>query len=404
MGLFKRLRHIDLMHFAIGLVFLCTPLESIRVFGEDTNFSIVKLVTFFLFFVWLVKSRKAEVNGIISTIIALFTYFLIGVVWSIDIETSISNLLLFYLPSILLCIIISYNLKRQEDFHIIAIGYIIGCVILSYFAVKIRGQILEEAITGDMERVSAFGQDANEMAVLLDLGIGIILHYLGIENKKSFTICGLVVVALISFVIISTGSRTGVIILIGLLGIFFINNKKRVPIMVPLIVIGAVILLKYVSEGVVERLLSTSESISSNDMTGRGEIWRNGWQAFQSENIIFGVGYRNFPTMLVKHGFGRAAAHNTYLSYLICAGFLGFMIFLRLIVQIIKLVFKTHALEKKWNMLYYVFPLFTGMLMLETSHRRWLFLVAVVMYKYYLLIKKEKVQEKVVNSNSYITE
>lgn len=392
--------YIDLLHFAIFLVFLFTPIESVGVFGADSSFSVVKLSFLFLIAVWFLFSRKLDNNIFIKYYIAYFAYFFIGVLWSINIDASFRQLVLFLLPTVLMCSIISKNLRTQEDFRLIAVGYLIGCAIMSGFAFSMRDQILYDAKWGDMERVTALGQDANELAFLICIGIGILLHNLGSESKKMIKIASWAVVAFWSYVILSTGSRTGMVILASLFFVFFMNNKKSLPYLLPLIFLAFFYLLQFVSEGTLERLLETSSSVQSRDLTGRGEIWHWGWTAFLEENIILGVGYDNFSYLLTKHGHVARASHNTYISNLICAGFLGFFIFLGILIQIIDLVVKTHKIEKKWNLLYYVFPLFLAMITLEISTRRWLFLLCVVMYNYYLLVKNKHNQQEVVSNKS----
>lgn len=398
--MFKRIFKTDLIHIAVCLVFLCTPIESVGVFGEDSSFSIVKLVFLLLMVVWIFSSRKIEIKGLVVNYIVLFLFYLVGLMWSINIDNSFSQLFVFLLPTILMCAIISYNLQNRSDFKRIIIGYLLGCTIMSVYAFAMRDQILLNAQYAEMERVTALGQDANEMAILMDIGIGMLLQYLASERKAIEKIIAWGVILFWSFVIFSTGSRTGSIILVGLMGVYLINNKKKGVYILPLMLVGLFFVVQYVSEGVLERLLETSESIQSNDFSSRGAIWRNGWSCFMEENIVLGVGYCNFTDMLVQHGLYRAASHNTYLSYFVNGGIMGFLIFLVIVYKFADLVIKVRRIDHKWDMLYYVLPVFIGMLTLETTTRRWLFLLGVVMYKYYLLLRKESKQQISINDNN----
>lgn len=398
MILFKK--HIDWLHIAIFFVFLFTPIESVSVFSGNSSFSVVKLSFLFLLLIWLFYSRKLDNNIFIKYYLVYFVYFIIGLIWSINLDISLRQLVMFLLPTILMCSIISKNLQKREDFQLISIGYLIGCGIMSFFAFTMRDQIVSNARWGEMERVTALGQDANELAFLISQGVGILLLFLGEKRTRIATILSWMVVAFWSFIIIITGSRTGVIILASLFLVFFMNNKRKLPYLLPLLIFALIYGLQFVSGGVIERLMDTSSTIQSNDLSGRGYIWHIGWMSFQEENVALGVGYDNFSYMLVKHGYQSIAAHNTYLSNLICAGFLGFFIFLFFLVHIIGLVFKMHRIENKWNMLYFVFPLFLAMITLEISTRRWLFLLGVVMYKYYLLLRKESRQQITINDNN----
>jgi hypothetical protein len=385
----KKTAKIDLVHWAICLIFVSTPIESISVFGKSSSFSIVRLSFLLLFLVWLLLSHKLEINKMIVSYLLLAGYFVIGLLWSINIESSLTKIGTFLLPTILLCSIISINTQSERDFEMYVVSYLIGCVVLSVFAYANREQILLDATYADMERVSALGQDPNEFCVLLNTGIGMLLHYLGSKKKLSIVLIVWAVIAFWSFVVLSTGSRTGSIILISLFVAYLFNNKASIPFMLPLLLVAAFYLSQYISSGILERLMETSDSIKSNDMSERGLIWHWAWISFQEENAALGVGFGNFPEMLISHGYPGRASHNTYLSYLICGGIVGAAFFLGIIVRIIDYVIKIHRIEKKWNMLYYILPLFIGMITLETNNRRWLFLLGLMVYKYYKLISVE---------------
>ena len=385
----NKITHIHIILAAACFIFLCSPLESINISEFDETFSIVKLSAIFLFIVWFFTKPTIEANIFIILYIFYALYNTISIFWALNPETSLSKVLSFLFPTILLCAIISKQLNTKKDLIAIAISYVIGAIILSIYAFSIREQLLISASFSDQERLTALNQDPNEFAVLLDLSIAILLHFLGASKKIPYKVGIITLIAIISYIILSTGSRTGFVILISIITLFLISNKKNIPVYFLLFFICGLFILKYIPLGILERLLETGQSIKEQDLTNRVDIWKMGIEAFQNENMILGVGYYNWTEMMSKYYNWAASSHNTYLSALVGGGFFGYIFFLLIIYNILKYSYKIILLEKNTNILLYIIPIFLAMSVLETQQRRWLFLLGIIVYKYYIITKKE---------------
>lgn len=114
--------------------------------------------------------------------------------------------------------------------------------------------------------------------------------------------------------------------------------------------------------------------------------------AFKDENLLLGVGYSNFSTMLRSHFGWQMASHNTYLSYLVDFGCLGFWFFVFVLVRMCKIVLKIYKQHKDVYIFAYLIPFLVVMFVLETEYKRWLFMFGVLFECYYHNIKRNQIR------------
>lgn len=380
---------LTLLKVAVCLVFFVTPLESIGISDEASPFSIVKLVALFLFMIWVFTSRKCEKNPIIRIFLLLGGYWLFSSLWALNPSVSFSRVFNFYIPSLFTIMIVGYEIKRDSDLRNVLLSYLFGCIVLAINCHISRAEILANAKFSDMERVTTFGQDQNELSFLLIMGLVIALHGVQTYIDKRVRLIFLLSAILFVYAILLTGSRTGAIMIFSVVVLFIWNNKKYTTFLLPIFILGFPIVIAQIPESSIERILETKESLSTGDVSSRGDIWNKAFRAFTHENQLLGVGYLNFPEMM-KHYYGSVkASHNTYISYLINGGVIGLFF---LLVILLKLYKYCSFLVKKTKNSYwfaYIFPLMIAMLTLETQHRRWMFLIAIVLYKAYFILKHD---------------
>ena len=165
------------LDFCVCLVFFTTPLESVGFSEESSAISIVKLVVVLLLFAWLFfSSRRLDFSSTTKLFVFLGGYWLLSCLWAIDLENSLSNLLSFYFPSVIVMMIIGGAISCKQDIKNILGAYLLGCIVLSVFCCFNRDLILADAAYGDMERITALGQDQNELSFLLVMGLVVALN------------------------------------------------------------------------------------------------------------------------------------------------------------------------------------------------------------------------------------
>ena len=136
--------------------------------------------------------------------------------------------------------------------------------------------------------------------------------------------------------------------------------------------------------------MQTSELVDDGDFSDRGVIWQSALDAFRHENFLLGVGYSNFSTMLRQHYGWQMASHNTYLTYLVEFGFVGVWTFIYVLVKMFKVATLIRKQENNAFVYCYVLPLFVFMITLETEYKRWIFMMYMLLYAWYMLNNEEK--------------
>lgn len=385
------------LFIAILTTILLTPIESVSIGGDESRFSVVKLSVLFVFAIWVVSGLHYKLSKLTRSYMAIFVFFVVTILFSINIEHSINRLFLMLLPTILLCSIIDYCVDNRERLTWIIGAYTAGTIILSVFAYYNRALILMQAVNEYGERVSALGHDENEMGYLLVLGVTCCLHLFSMSKNTFIKVFFIICIMVFSFFTISTASRTGMIILFVVFAIYAMDSLKSRKAVAGVILIGALFvvavgyLITFIPESTIERLFETRELVSSGDMSGRASIWKVGINSFLDGNFITGAGYDNFLNRYAEYAGGQGrAAHNTYLSFLVCGGVLGFALFMVMLVLIWKDCVRVYKLSGNLFVFAYYIPLLITMFTLETTDRRWIYIIGILIYKWRVLIEEEK--------------
>jgi O-antigen ligase len=376
--------------FLVYLVFLTTPLESVEIF---TNFSIVKLVSLLLIGYTLLARKNVFVIRepflIILMIYTIFTF--LSFLWSMDQVVTMQKSLLTVLPNFIVTLIVYYAVKDRADLEKMFLAYVVGCFIIScvsLYAYATGYNLAEE----DEGRITAFNQDQNELSFLLSFGIVSILYLLNYSLQKKTVKALLIVLGVVfAFVILTTGSRMG-LILLALIAVTlaFMNIRRgRIVIFVPLILVVVLTMFEFLPDTTRERLFQVQDQVKSRDLTGRVAIWKLGFNAFENKNAyVLGTGYNTFRSLISEKSGWSAASHNTYLSILIELGIAGFCIYLSMIAY---LLFRIYYLFRRASVFFIllILPLLVTMFALSTNDRRWFFLIGVIIVKVWQFAKDE---------------
>jgi O-antigen ligase len=391
--------------FLVYLVFLTTPLESVEII---TNFSIVKLVSLLLIGYTLLARKNIFVIRepflIILMIYAIFTF--LSFLWSINQVVTIQKSLLTVLPNFIVTLIVYYAVKDRADLEKMFMAYVVGCVIISFaslYAYATGYNLTEE----DEGRITAFNQDQNELSFLLSFGIVSILYLLNYSILKKAVKALLIVLGVVfAFVILTTGSRMGLILLVLIaVTVAFMNIRKgRIVFFVPVILVVGLTLFEFLPDTTRERLFQIQDQVKSRDLTGRVAIWKLGFNAFEKKNAyVLGTGYNTFRSLITEKSGLSAASHNTYLSVLVELGVAGFCIYL---IMIAYLLFRIYYLFRKGSVFFIllILPLLVTMFALSTNDRRWFFLIGVIIVKLWQFAKDETFVDKLPAEEYIISE
>jgi len=372
------------------MVFLCTPLESVEVF---TNFSIVKLVSVVLIAVTLVARKNIFVFHE-PFLILLFAYTVLtflSFLWSINQQVTLQKSLLTIFPNFIVTLIVYFTIKSREDLEKMFLAYVLGCCIVASISLYLYStdfQIFEE----EEGRVTALNQDQNELSFLLSFGIVSIIYLLKYSKKNiSARILLSLMGILFSFIILTTGSRMGLVLLLMVATILIAMSirRGRVILFIPLFFAAGIIFYELLPESTTARLSQLNEQLRNRDLTGRVAIWKLGLSEFEADNAyVLGTGYDTFPYLVSEKTGWAPSSHNTYLCTLTETGTIGLLIFFSMIIYLSK---KVYNLYKKGSVFFVllILPLLATMFVLSTNNRRWLFLIGVIIVKLWHFAKEE---------------
>lgn len=386
----SQIRKYTFLNIAVALFFLASPIESISVFE---NFSIAKLSALFVILGWATQGFKSNHSTIINSFVIMALYATASIIWSIDRSGTTNQVIMFLWPSIIVSMAMFYSIRKNEDIYLYLISFIIGCIIAAISTLMFRDATLAVAEYAGQDRLTAFGQDQNTLAFLLCIGFTIILDFIRKNNRSLQKYISIGMLFVFVIVILSTGSRTGLILtfLVFSLYLISIGSIKNFLLMITLVIVLAPLVYNYIPESIWERFLQTNDLVESGNFSERGDIWSAGLLAFKDENFLFGVGYSNFSTMLHNHFGWQMASHNTYLSYLVDFGYIGLFFFLYILFIMCKIVMKIYKQHKDIYIFAYLIPFLVVMFVLETEYKRWIFMFGVLFecyYKVYLNMSK----------------
>ena len=370
-------------------VYFFTPFESVALME---NFSIVRLIVILLvvFSLFNIKNLNLRLKSkFIPLILIYFIFCLLSFVWSIDQESTFSAFIGRIIPTFILTILLYWNIDSIKMINKISWSYILGTFIVCIYA-YINFRILLDL--GMVDRNTALEQDQNELSFLINMGIVFALYLLGNIDKTKIKILLWVFITIFAFTILSTGSRTGFVVLLLILTIWLAgrNVKNIIPYLVILFV-SVLISVFFIPAEITERLLETSSQIEDRNFTGRGHIWERGLTAWEERGaFLLGTGNNTWNALYSsKYGSARSS-HNSYIQTLVELGVVGLLLFLSILIYLLK---KAWYLCRKFDTVYLLFilPLLVTMLALGTLGRRWMFLFGILIVKfaqYQVFIKK----------------
>ncbi len=251
----------------------------------------------------------------------------------------------------------------------------IGSVTANYLA----GQ---EISAGPEGRYSGAGMNANELAIILALGIPVAWHLAttaqpGIRSRILQLLC-YAYVPLCLPAILLTGARTSLFVALpGLLFVVF-TSKRLKPfqrlLVFSLLAAGAIVLISRIPRATFDRLATTGASIIAADLGGRVNLWLGSLNVI-SDHPILGVGAGALHTPFIL----GSQAHNTFISVLTELGPIGLILFLAVLaVAFSQAVRQPDWLSQPWFTILVTWLIGASTVTWEYTKQTWLFLGLVI--------------------------
>jgi len=311
---------------ALILIFILPWEDSISVTALG---SLAKVMGFILAGFWivtmLIEGRFRKPNFFHALALLFFLWNFVSILWSMDTESTLQRIKT-YSQIFLLMLIYWEVFQKHENLMAGLQAYVYGSYVLI-------GSTIYNYVSGNVAvayegRYSATGVNANELALILILGLPIAMQLFfmaGLSKKKMvLKIINLAYVPLSIFSIILSGSRTSLIAVIPF-GFYLVVTQQikfnKKILLFAIFLISSLAFLPFIPAAIIDRLGTTGSSIGEGDMGGRVELWRES-VAVLAQHPLLGIG-----SGAIISNIG-SAAHNTFVSIAAETGFIGFILFL----------------------------------------------------------------------------
>jgi O-antigen ligase len=368
--------------YILSLLFIATiPAEGLVMFSGFGTIS--RTVGFLAIGAWLAsllitRDARALHSFHLASIVFLLwnglSYF-----WSVDPERTLFRLQTYVQLFILL--ILLWNLYRTPSAIQAGLqAYILG----AFFSISdiVSNFISNRTISFVLsyERYSATGFNANDIAVVLALGLPISWRLIkagqdGANTNRFLKLANYAYIPAALLTVMLTGSRTGG--LISLVAFLYVLGnlsglKLSYRILILLGLIGSFYFIwSLVPTSTLDRILGVGTEIAAGDFGRREIIWRDAVAVFW-QHPLFGIGSSAYQA------FGESI-HNTFLGILVELGVVGFLWFAVILIILARNVWRLPRSERAfWLIILLVWAM--GVFTLNWVYRKptWFFLAFII--------------------------
>lgn len=308
-------------------------------------------------FLYLIANRKQTYR--LGQPLLIWLYFVFTSLFFADFQV--------FLPCFLIAIIISSFIRNSTHLESVAIALMISSLILSIlFYTNMEAFAYAYGSGHDTQR---FGWiNPNEYAGAIGCGAVIAVQSLfGKTQQNSIlmkALCGITIL-FSTVVIILNASRGAAISYCLVLSLFLLTSKLNKKAKVFSVFFVVTLFIYIVRSNISELLISRLNESTLATGTGRFDIWEAKWNSFITDGnileLIFGIGREacfNIPPVI--------STHNDFLTAFIGYGFIGFILFVTMMLYPLFLVRKEYKVIVALLTLYIIMeccvlePLFRG--------------------------------------------
>ena len=274
-------------------------------------------------------------------VLALYLWICCSYFWTIDSLATWINMRSYFQKMMVVWLVWEF-VESPGDLRDLLRANLAGSWLLAALTVANVGS--PEAIAAGQTRFVAEGQDPNDVAHMLVLGLPIAAllfscesHRLGRRVAVSYLPLGVAAILL-------TGSRGGFLAaIVALAGcailLFRSHHRGVIAATLALPAIAAALWYSALHETAV-RLGTIPEQLWSGDLNRRWNIWSAGWDAFVRAPV-FGYGAGTFALAAAVNSLDTA--HNTALSLLVSGGLTTFFLAVTIVALTFRSVFQTRG-------------------------------------------------------------
>lgn len=249
--------------------------------------------------------------------LALYLWFACTCFWSIDTTASLVKLRAYFQEMMIVWLVWEFA-DTPADLRDLARATVAGSWVLALLTLA---AFHAPATAAGQFRFAAYGQDPNDVARFLDLGLPLAALLVRSECRWAMRAAafGYFPVGLVA--VLLTASRGGflgaLVALAGSLAILARGRARRMAAAVLALPPFLAALWWVVPSATLARLATIPQQLEGGDLNQRINIWRTGWEAF-ARAPLFGSGAGTF--VVAAKTAAMDSAHNTALSILVGGG------------------------------------------------------------------------------------
>lgn len=330
-----------LSNISIDAVVTCIYFLSLPFTVVTTPFgSLLKLITFPVagvlgYKLFFGKRKELSFNSI-HLVYSLYIVYVVGGLFLLITDMSVlqtKDMLLTYVVMMLISIRV-YNDKERELMETAWIFVGIICVCLCLSSTEVANEFESRTIV----YVLGFPEDPNQFCAYFIMPVMVCMKRI-VEKRKLMPLY-MVLLILIMYAVLKTGSRGGLIgLLIGIFMfiMFAVKSGKTKIAITATVILGAVFVIVVIFPMLPEdvRLRYSVEAVAEDKAAGRFDIWKFlvGYTAEKPSRLIHGSGlYSTYQILGNSNVVDKAgAAHNQFVQVLTDQGIIGLMLFFALI-------------------------------------------------------------------------
>jgi O-antigen ligase len=270
-------------------------------------------------------------------VLAFYLWMCTSYLWSIAPDATFEKMRGFFQELMIVWLVWEFA-ESPEDVRSLMRAYVAGAWVLALLTL---GSLVAGGSEADQIRFVAEGQDANDMARYLDMGLPMAALLVTCERRSVARILAAGYLPLGLIAVVVTASREGfVAALIALFGcgLLLLRRYRRAGAgaiaLLPALALGVWFVVPH---GTFERLATIPEELNRGDLNQRWNIWDAGWQAFVHAPVV-GTGAGSFVSAAGLNPVDTA--HNTALSLLADGGLIALFVAAAILVLTVRTVFQ----------------------------------------------------------------
>jgi O-antigen ligase len=274
-------------------------------------------------------------------VLAFYLWFCCSYFWTIDPLQTLEKMRSYFQEMMIVWLVWEFA-ESPRDLRALLRAYVAGSCVLA--ALTVANLASPEAIASGQIRFVATGQDPNDVARFLDLGLPLAALLVNCERRWPARLLSLCYLPLGLVAVLLTASRGGLLAaLVALAGcgiLLFRSHARGVlagTLALPAI---AAALWFTVPHATFERLATIPEQLHGGNLNQRLNIWTAGWRAFVQAPLV-GTGAGSFVGAAGLNPLDTA--HNTALSILVSGGLCAFFLAVAIVAVTTWSILQTHG-------------------------------------------------------------